>query len=78
MASHKELRNRIQALMDKPENQACCECSDSKPNYAALLAPPPGSTQAIGAFCCYKCSVAHKTLGSKICVVLSVGLDECK
>ena len=71
-------KSRIQALLGKPENQFCCDCSDKKPSYGIVIAPPEGASMSLGAFICYQCSVVHKKLGKEICKVKNTNVDECK
>jgi hypothetical protein len=81
MSSDKELKPRLRSLMERPENQRCCDCNDQKPSWASLIVPPPGCAQkasTLGAFCCFLCSGAHRRLGVHICFVRSLTLDECK
>ena len=78
MPSQKDYKNRIQSLLNKPENQYCCDCSDKKPTYAIILTPPPSASTTLGAFICYQCSAAHKLLGKQICKVRNVNHDDCK
>ena len=80
MAGNK-LKIRLKTLLSKPENQTCCDCSDRKPTWATIIVPPPDAPkpmEKIGAFCCFQCSGAHRGLGTHICFVRSVNLDECK
>jgi hypothetical protein len=67
--------------MSRPENQICCDCSERKPTWATLIVAPAGAppeSQTIGAFCCYQCAGSHRGLGTHICFVRSVSLDECR
>jgi hypothetical protein len=66
-------------VMNRPENQRCSDCNDMKPTWASLIVAPPGTDgAAMGAFCCFHCSGAHRRIGVHICFVRSVSLDECK
>ena len=81
MKEQVNLRRRLRALMGKPENQSCCDCSSKKPTWATLLKIRCDGTAAsctIGAFCCFQCSGAHRSLGTHITFVRSVDLDVCK
>jgi hypothetical protein len=76
------LRQRLNVLMARPENQLCCDCLERKPTWASLIVPPPSEappeSQTIGAFCCFQCSGVHRGLGTHISFVRSITLDECK
>lgn len=81
MASQKQLKQRLKALMALPENQVCSDCPERQPRWASLIVPPPGSppgTLSIGAFCCLECSGSHRRLGVHISFVRSVNLDSWK
>eukprot|EP00934_Nitzschia_sp_Nitz4_P004917 Nitzschia sp. Nitz4//scaffold18_size181773//166883//169362//NITZ4_001943-RA/size181773-augustus-gene-0.182-mRNA-1//-1//CDS//3329540095//4907//frame0 len=77
-----KIKKRLKAVVDKPENQFCCDCNDKRPTWASIMVPPPGvppeHAEPIGAFCCFHCSGAHRRLGVHICFVRSVTLDEWK
>jgi hypothetical protein len=77
------IHRRLKAVMDRPENQSCCECGAHKPTWASIIVPPTSvpqevSAQPMGALCCFHCSGAHRRLGVHICFVRSVTLDDCK
>jgi stromal membrane-associated protein len=74
------MMKRLKELMRRPENQTCCDCSSIKADWVTLIAPSPEAPQleTIGAFCCIECSGAHRSLGTHICFVRSIHLDECK
>mmetsp|Transcript_54609 Transcript_54609/g.63046 ORF Transcript_54609/g.63046 Transcript_54609/m.63046 type:complete len:487 (-) Transcript_54609:321-1781(-) len=81
MADQKAAKKRLKALMQQPENQICSDCSEKRPTWASLIAPPPGTppgTEKIGSFCCLECSGSHRRLGVHIAFVRSVNLDSWK
>ena len=81
MADQKEMKKRLKALMQRPENQVCSDCPQPKPLWASLIVPPPGAPEnslPIGAFCCLECSGSHRRLGVHISFVRSINLDSCK
>jgi len=81
MADQKASKKRLKALMQQPENQICSDCSEKRPTWASLIAPPPGTppgTEKIGSFCCLECSGSHRRLGVHIAFVRSVNLDSWK
>lgn len=66
-------------LLSLSSNSRCCDCNDLRPTWATLVLPPVGVSRespVIGAFCCLHCSAAHRRLGSHICHVRSVTLDD--
>ena len=74
------MKQRLRAVMARPENQVCVDCSERKPTWATLIVPPPDAppeSETIGAFCCFQCSGAHRALGTHICFVRSTTLDDC-
>ena len=78
---------RLTKLLSLPENTRCCDCSDMRPTWAAIVNPPAGAppgSPTIGLFCCLHCSAAYRNLllstggnqkKSPICQVKSVRLD---
>mmetsp|Transcript_24314 Transcript_24314/g.67728 ORF Transcript_24314/g.67728 Transcript_24314/m.67728 type:complete len:142 (-) Transcript_24314:33-458(-) len=81
MSSEAQLKLRLKAVANLPANQVCCDCGDKKPTWASLIVPPPHApkqSRAVGAFCCFHCSGAHRRLGVHICFVRSVTLDDCE
>jgi len=71
-----DLQERINRIKKKAENQRCCDCFDKIQNsgFATLIASPHG--EPVGAFFCYACSRAHKSLGSDNCYVLDTRMTE--
>mmetsp|Transcript_58605 Transcript_58605/g.174467 ORF Transcript_58605/g.174467 Transcript_58605/m.174467 type:complete len:534 (-) Transcript_58605:306-1907(-) len=81
MASQQQLKKRLKALMNRPENQVCSDCPERQPRWASLIVPPQGSPPGslpIGAFCCLECSGSHRRLGVHISFVRSINLDSWK
>ena len=79
------VKQRLKAVSSLPENQLCCDCGDKRPTWASLIVPPDGyapddpiSKLIIGGFCCFQCSGIHRSLGTHICFVRSLTLDEWK
>mmetsp|Transcript_11328 Transcript_11328/g.26256 ORF Transcript_11328/g.26256 Transcript_11328/m.26256 type:complete len:456 (-) Transcript_11328:89-1456(-) len=81
MSDQKAFKKRLKALMNRPENLVCADCTEKQPRWASLIAPPPGSpmgNEKIGAFMCLECSGSHRRLGVHITFVRSVNLDSWK
>lgn len=78
--SQDDMKAQLKELMNMPENLVCVDCGDKRPMWASLIVPPPDSPfkEAVGCFCCYQCSGAHRRMGTHICFVRSTNLDECK
>ena len=84
--SQTELRRRLQALMNRKENQVCVDCPEKSPRWASLIVPPAdlannrnsSNNLPIGAFCCLECSGSHRRLGVHIAFVRSINLDQWK
>jgi hypothetical protein len=72
-----DLKQRLKAVMQKSENQRCCDCSDVRPTWASLIVPKKVDGPIIGVLCCYQCASSHRSLGTHICRVKSCSLDEC-
>eukprot|EP00934_Nitzschia_sp_Nitz4_P004116 Nitzschia sp. Nitz4//scaffold4_size323378//254722//256849//NITZ4_000700-RA/size323378-processed-gene-0.304-mRNA-1//1//CDS//3329553519//4106//frame0 len=75
------IRSRLEASLLVAGNEKCCDCGDVKPTWASIMIPPKGSpfgSPSIGGFCCMNCSGIHRGLGTHICFVRSVTLDEWK
>lgn len=81
MADQKQMKKRLKALMQRPENQICTDCPEKRPTWASLIVPPPDAppgTEKIGSFMCLECSGSHRRLGVHISFVRSVNLDSWK
>eukprot|EP00339_Tiarina_fusa_P008793 CAMPEP_0117077480 /NCGR_PEP_ID=MMETSP0472-20121206/54639_1 /TAXON_ID=693140 ORGANISM="Tiarina fusus, Strain LIS" /NCGR_SAMPLE_ID=MMETSP0472 /ASSEMBLY_ACC=CAM_ASM_000603 /LENGTH=876 /DNA_ID=CAMNT_0004803849 /DNA_START=90 /DNA_END=2720 /DNA_ORIENTATION=+ len=81
MTCNETIKQRLKDVWLRPENQVCSDCSDKKPTWASLIVPPEDAhpeSQIIGAFCCFQCSGIHRSLGTHICFVRSVTLDDWK
>ena len=80
-SSMSDIKTRLKAIQNESSNLICVDCGDKKPTWASLLVAPsdaPPNTPTIGALCCFHCSGIHRSLGTHICFVRSVTLDECK
>ncbi|KAG7372364.1 putative GTPase activating protein [Nitzschia inconspicua] len=76
-----DLKQRLRAIQNESGNLICVDCGDKKPTWASLLVPPcdaPQGSPTLGALCCYQCSGIHRSLGTHICFVRSITLDEWK
>eukprot|EP00538_Stauroneis_constricta_P000281 CAMPEP_0119558974 /NCGR_PEP_ID=MMETSP1352-20130426/11729_1 /TAXON_ID=265584 /ORGANISM="Stauroneis constricta, Strain CCMP1120" /LENGTH=1068 /DNA_ID=CAMNT_0007606507 /DNA_START=400 /DNA_END=3606 /DNA_ORIENTATION=+ len=79
--SKRDLIRRIKVQMNS--NPLCCDCSAPKPTWVSIIvvgngddgSDDPQQQQKVGAFCCYQCAIAHRALGTHICFVRSIGLD---
>lgn len=81
MATQSELKKRLKALLNRPENHVCADCPERQPRWASLIKAPPGAPPGslpIGAFICLECSGSHRRLGVHISFVRSISLDSCK
>ena len=83
--SQESLKARLKVEADKPANNMCVECGTPRPTWAILIPPPIAeekipeeAADTVGAFVCYMCSGHHRSLGTHICFVRSVTLDDCK
>lgn len=83
-AQQKAFKQRLKALMGRPENQVCSDCTERSPRWASLLVVPEDCPRPelrgrkIGSFCCLECSGSHRRLGVHIAFVRSVNLDSCE
>ena len=60
MKKQQALTLRLSSIQQRiPENQSCCECSASNPDWAFLI---ESQNHKIGAFVCQACAIAHQTL----------------
>jgi Putative GTPase activating protein for Arf len=69
----------LKGLLKLSGNDKCVECGDLKPSWGSIIVPPksaPPDSQFIGCFICMHCSAAHRSLGTHICFVRSITLDE--
>jgi hypothetical protein len=81
MADQKEFTKRLRTLLKHPDNKTCCDCYEKRPTWAALIKPiknAPFDSKILGVFVCYSCAGVHRSLGTHISYVRSVGLDDCK
>lgn len=65
----KELRQRLEKVWNKQENQYCIDCDEKNTSWASILAPVLGASKKMAVFLCYKCCNYHMTLGRDICLV---------
>ena len=74
----KSLKKRLAVLAKKPQNKVCCDCPEKGPSWASILSPPenaPLGSNKLIAFLCMNCAGAHRQLGTHICRVKSITLD---
>ncbi|GMH63031.1 hypothetical protein TL16_g03612 [Triparma laevis f. inornata] len=60
-------KERLKALLQRPPNKICADCSAHKPTW--------GSTN-LGVFICTQCAGVHRSLGVHISAMLSTKLDD--
>ena len=81
VVDQKEVQKRLAAVKKKTANKSCCDCSEKRPTWVALIKPHPdaplGSNILVG-FICFNCAVAHRTLGTHVCSVRRMTLDDCE
>jgi hypothetical protein len=71
------LQERLDIVSKKVENQRCCDCFDTQPRFASIIATLVGDR--IGAVLCFQCSRVHDDLGTDLCYVLNISnVEECK
>ena len=78
-AAQKDLKRRLQQTMKSPGNKKCCDCHDRRPTWASFIKPhdnAPTDSRALVCFVCYQCASLHRKLGTHICSVRSVSLDD--
>ena len=81
LADKKELTKRLAALLEKPENKICSDCSEKRPTWGALIKAPtdaPLGSKTLVVFVCFNCAGAHRQLGAHLSFVRSVTFDDCK
>ena len=76
-----EVKGRLARILKKPGNETCADCKVKGPAWASFIKPQ--QTFALGskvmvAFVCLQCAGHHRKLGTHICFVRSVTLDDWK
>ncbi|KAH8609676.1 putative GTPase activating protein for Arf [Trypanosoma vivax] len=68
MADHElSQKNRIGALLKRPENKSCFECLENQPRWASTN---------LGVFLCLRCAGLHRSLGTHVSKVRSTTMDK--
>mmetsp|Transcript_11025 Transcript_11025/g.26641 ORF Transcript_11025/g.26641 Transcript_11025/m.26641 type:complete len:400 (+) Transcript_11025:92-1291(+) len=63
------LEDRVDALINKIDNQRCADCFDKQPANVAILMG--GLEKPIGAFICFRCARVHEKFGNDLGYVLN-------
>jgi len=86
------LKERVEALLEREENQTCVDCPNRFPRWASIIVPLSGQStnaisnannlqyhrQSMGCFCCTDCAASHRRLGTHILFVRSIDHDRFK
>lgn len=73
MLSQEQQEKQIAALLKKPENALCADCSSKSPCCNSYIYA--GASLDFGVFVCMNCSGAHRSLGQSVTRIKSTKLD---
>lgn len=75
----RQLKKRLSHLLKQNANKKCAECPEKRPTWCSLIKPHPEAplgSKTLAAFICFQCAGIHRKLGTHICFVRSVSLDD--
>jgi hypothetical protein len=78
-ADKTELKKRLAQLLRRSGNKVCADCPEKRPTWGSIVKPNPESpigSQTMVAFVCFQCAGIHRRLGTHVCFVRSVSLDD--
>lgn len=78
--SKKALKKRLTQLLKRNNaNKVCADCPEKRPTWGSIIKPhadAPLGSESIVALVCFQCAGIHRRLGTHICFVRSVSLDD--
>ena len=74
------LKYRVLGLLERKDNQVCCDCTKRFPRWASIIVPPQSQNLplTVGCFICHACAGSHRKLGTHVVFVRSVDHDRLK
>lgn len=75
----RELKRRLAQILKGNPNKKCVDCHEKRPTWCSLIKPhseAPVGSKMLAAFVCFQCAGIHRKLGTHICFVRSVSLDD--
>jgi hypothetical protein len=79
VVDQRALKKRLSYLLKQHHNKTCAECPEKRPTWCSLIKPHPDApvgTTIVASFICFQCAGIHRKLGTHICFVRSVSLDD--
>ncbi|CAB9506054.1 Stromal membrane-associated protein 2 [Seminavis robusta] len=55
-------QDRLAAILERPDNLRCCECSNMRPTWASFFRSPVDGSR-LGVLCCFACHDLHHKVG---------------
>jgi hypothetical protein len=78
-ANNIELTKRLAQLLKRNGNKVCADCPEKRPTWGSIVKPSleaQSGSETLVAFVCFQCAGIHRRLGTHVCFVRSVSLDD--
>ncbi|KAG7360035.1 putative GTPase activating protein [Nitzschia inconspicua] len=73
------LKKRLALVLKRNCNKVCADCPEKRPTWGSIIKPnadAPIGTESLVALVCFQCAGIHRRLGTHVCFVRSISLDD--